>query len=142
VLFEVSTARRLEFAMNFRIPSWAEGASIFVNGKGVLEPVIPGRFATVRRQWKTGDRIELDLPLTKRLEPIDADHPKTVALLYGPLVLFAITNTPPLVTSRQLLAAKKTGQQNWQVETSTAALNMLPFTAISNEQYSTYLLVK
>ena len=60
----------------------------------------------------------------------------------GPLVLFAITNTPPLVTSRQLLAAKKTRQQNWQVETATAALNMLPFTAISNDHYSTYVLAR
>ncbi len=142
VQFEVTTPRRLEFTLNFRIPSWAEGASISVNGKQVLEPVIPGIFATVRREWKTGDQIELDLPLTKRLEPIDPRHPRTVALLCGPLVLFAIANTPPLVTSRQLLAARKTGQQNWQVETATAALNMLPFTAISNEQYSTYLLVK
>ena len=140
VQFEVTTPRRLEFALNFRIPSWAEGASISVNGKRVLELVIPGSFATVRREWRTGDQIELDLPLAKRLQPIDPRHPKTVALLCGPLVLFAIVDTPPLVTSRQLLAAKKTGQQNWQVETAAAALNMLPFTAISNEQYSTYLL--
>lgn len=142
VQFEVATPRRLEFALNFRIPSWAEGASMSVNGKRVREPVIPASFATVRREWKAGDQIELDLPLTKRLEPIDPRHPKTAALLCGPLVLFAITQTPPLVTSRQLLAAKKTAQQNWQVETATADLNMLPFTAISNEQYSTYLLVK
>ena len=113
-----------------------------VNGKRVLEPVIPGSFAIVRREWKTGDQIELDLPLRKRLEPIDPHHPKTVALLCGPLVLFAITDTVPLVTSRQLLAAKQTGQQNWKVETATAAMNMLPFTAISNEQYSTYLLAR
>jgi hypothetical protein len=56
--------------------------------------------------------------------------------------VFAVTSTPPVVTSRQLLAAKKTGLQNWQVETAAAPLNMLPFTAISDEQYSTYLLVR
>jgi DUF1680 family protein len=139
VQFEVTTSRPLEFALNFRIPSWAEGASLSVNGKRVLEPVIPGSFATVRRPWKTGDHIELDLPLVKRLQSIDSSHPKTVALLCGPLVLFAITGTPPVVTGQQLLAAKKTGQQNWQVETATVLLNMLPFTAIADEQYSTYL---
>ena len=128
--------------MNFRIPSWAEGASISVNGKRALEPVIPGHFATLRRRWKTGDRVEVDLKLTKRLEPIDAQHPNTVALLCGPLVLFAITEAAPVVSRQQLLSAKKIGEQKWQVETATARLNMLPFTAIWDEQYSTYLIVQ
>lgn len=139
VQFAVTTSRRSEFALNFRIPSWAEGASLSVNGKRVRDSVTPGSFATVRRSWKTGDHIELDLPLGTRLQSIDSSHPKTVALLCGPLALFAITDTQPVVTSGQLLAAKKTGQQNWQVETAAAPLNMLPFTAIADEQYSTYV---
>jgi DUF1680 family protein len=141
VEFEVTNSRPSEFALNFRIPSWAAGAAMSVNGKRVLEPVIPGSFATVRRSWKTGDHIELELPLMKRLQSINSSHPKTVALLVGPLVAFAIANKPPVVTSRQLLAARKTGQLNWQVETAAAPLTMLPFTAIADEQYSTYLLV-
>jgi hypothetical protein len=141
VQFEITASRRLEFALNFRIPSWAEGASISVNGKRIAESVNPGNFATVRRQWKTGDDIELDLPLTKRLESIDPRHPDTVALLCGPLVLFAITDKAPVVTRQQLLAAKKTGLQDWQVETAGTPLKMLPFTAIADEQYSTYLRV-
>jgi len=103
--------------------------------------VAPGSFATLQRTWKTGDRVKLDLPLAKRLEAIDPRHPNTVALLSGPLVLFAITEKPPKVTSLQLLAAKKTAGQSWQVETAAAPLTMLPFTAISDEQYSTYLVV-
>jgi hypothetical protein len=103
--------------------------------------VIPGEFVTIRRQWKAGDRIELDLPMKLRLEPIDRRHPQIVALLCGPLVLFAITKAPPNVTSRQLLAAKKTEEQKWQVETANGPMSMLPFTGITNEQYSTYLLV-
>jgi DUF1680 family protein len=110
-----------------------------LNGKRVPGAVTPGSFATLHRQWKTGDQVELDLPLVKRLQSIDSSHPKTVALLCGPLVLFAITGTPPVVTGQQLLAAKKTGQQSWRVETAAGPLNMLPFTAIADEQYSTYL---
>ena len=142
VQFEVTTSRPLEFTLNFRIPSWTQDASISVNGKRVPGSVAAGTFAELRRQWKAGDRIEVEMPLTKRLESIDPRHPKTVALLYGPLVLFAITDKPPVVTGRQLLAAKKTGPQNWQIETANAPLTMLPFTAISDEQYSTYLLIR
>jgi hypothetical protein len=139
VQFEVATSKKSEFAIHLRIPDWAEGASVAVNGKRATADVAPGKFVTVRRHWKTGDRIELDLPMRMRLEPIDAQHPQTVALLCGPLVLFAITKAPPNVTSRQLLAAKKTAEEEWQVETATGPMSMLPFTGIADQQYSTYL---
>ena len=141
IQFELTTSRPSEFAVNFRIPAWAEGSSISVNGKREPEPALPGTFATIQRPWKTGNRIEVELPLTKRLEPIDARHPKTVALLCGPLVLFAVTEAQPAVSGKQLLSAKNVGDQKWQVDTAAAPLTMLPFTAISDEPYSTYLLV-
>jgi len=137
--FEVKASRAAEFAVNLRIPAWAVGASLSVNGK--REAAEAGSFARVRRQWKTGDRIDLELPMTARLEAVDPQHPDTVALLIGPVVLFAITDTEPKVTRAQLLAAKRTGPQSWQVETVGGAMKMLPFTAIWEEQYSTYLRV-
>jgi DUF1680 family protein len=139
VRFDITVSRTTEFAIRLRIPIWAEGASIHVNGKALPAPVAVGKFATVRRSWKNGDRIELNLPLKMRLEAVDARHPQTVALLCGPQVLFAITDVPPVVTARQLLAARKSGPQSWQVETSVATMSMLPFTAIADQQYSTYL---
>ena len=141
VQFDLKISHPTEFALNLRIPAWAEGASISVNGKRLTETVVPGQFASVLRTWKKGDRVELDLPLAKRLEAIDPQHPKTVALLCGPLVLFAIGDAAPEVTSRQLLAAKKMTPQGWQVEAGRIPLKLLPFTAIAGEPYSTYLTV-
>ena len=141
VQMEVAASQPREFTLNLRIPAWARGASISVNGKRGMETVVPGSFAAISRIWKTGDRVELDLPLAKRLEPVDPRHPKTVALLSGPLVLFAIAGKPPVVTGQQLLAARQVGPQLWQVETASGAMNLLPFTAISDEQYSTYVVV-
>jgi DUF1680 family protein len=142
VKFDVAVSRTTEFAIHLRIPAWAEGASVFVNGRSVPASGAAGRFVTIRRPWKKGDRIEMDLPMRLRLEPIDGQHPQTVALLCGPLVLFAITDVPPTVTSRQLLAARKIGPQLWQVDTAVGKLSMLPFTAIADQQYSTYLNVQ
>jgi len=139
VEFELKTSKRVEFAVNLRIPAWAEGSSVSVNGK--REPASAASFARVQRKWKNGDRIELELPLTARLEAIDGEHPETVALLVGPVVLFAVTDAQPAVTRAQLLAARKNGTQSWQVEMADGAMKMLPFTAISDEQYSTYLRV-
>ena len=139
VQFDVKTSQARDFAVNFRIPAWAMGASISVNGRRLQAPATPGSFAAVHRQWKTGDRVELDLPMTTRLETVDPQHPQTVALLFGPLVLFAITDTQPSMTHADLLAAKRTGQRSWQVKTTGAPVKMLPFIDIGEEQYSTYL---
>jgi uncharacterized protein len=140
VQFQVKTSRPAAFRISFRIPAWAEGASISVNGKREIPRAAPGTFAAVYRAWKTGDSIELELPSKTRLEAADTQHPDTVALLCGPLVLFAITKTPPRVTRKDLLAAKREGEK-WQVETTDGTMTMLPFTAITDEQYSTYLRV-
>jgi hypothetical protein len=139
VQIEVKTSRPAEFAMNLRIPQWAEGASIGVNGK--REAASAGSFASVKRHWKNGDRIELELPLTKRLEAIDAQHPETVALLVGPIVLFAIMESQPKVTRAQLLAVKKMAPEIWHVTTASEVVKMMPFTAIEDQQYLTYLQV-
>jgi DUF1680 family protein len=137
--FEVKASRAAEFAVNLRIPAWAEGTSVSVNGK--RESVLAGTFVTVWREWKSGDRIELELPLKARLEALDSQHADTVALLVGPVVLFAITDSEPKVTRAQLQAAKKNGAQSWQVEAGSGTMKMLPFTGIEDEQYSTYLRV-
>jgi hypothetical protein len=139
VKFNLSVSKRSEFAIHLRIPSWAEGASIDVNGTPASTQVVAGKFATVHRSWKNGDLVEVNLPLKMRLEAIDSRHPEIVALLCGPQVLFAITDAPPTVTSRQLLAARKIGKQSWQVETSNGPMSMLPFTVIDGQQYSTYI---
>jgi hypothetical protein len=139
VQFEVSTSKPGEFAMHMRIPDWAEGATIAVNGKRIMaDAVVPGKFAAIRRSWKTGDQIDLELPMRLRLEPINEHHPETVALMSGSLVLFAMTDIAPGVTKQQLVAAKKTGSQKWEITAGNSKLDMLPFVAIKDEPYTTY----
>jgi hypothetical protein len=139
VQLEVTTSKPAKFVMNLRIPAWAEGATVSVNGKRVEEMVQPGMFFPLRRKWKTGNRIELELPLRLRLEPIGERHPQTVALLSGPLVLFAMTDVAPAVTGKDLLAAQKVGSQKWQARAGGGNLDLLPFTAIADQPYTTYL---
>jgi len=139
VEFEVKMSRAAAFAVTLRIPAWAEGASVSVNGK--RESAQAGSFARMHREWKDGDRIDVELPLTARLEAIDAQHPETVALLVGPLVLFAVMDSQPAATRAQLLAVKKNGAQSWQVETAGGVMKMMPFTAIEDQEYTTYLRV-
>ncbi|HLR93140.1 MAG TPA: beta-L-arabinofuranosidase domain-containing protein [Jiangellaceae bacterium] len=74
--------------LRLRIPSWAHGASMVING-GATRSVEPG-WAEETRQWKVDDRIELVLPRTPRFS---WPHPRIdsvrgcVAVERGPLVL-------------------------------------------------------
>ncbi|HVJ07652.1 MAG TPA: beta-L-arabinofuranosidase domain-containing protein [Acidisarcina sp.] len=142
IAMNLRLSRPSEFALRLRIPAWstsAEGATIRVNGSRLSAPVRSG-FATLRRRWRDGDRIALDLALPMRLEAIDAKHPGTVALVRGPLVLFAVTEGTPRITRQQLLAAQRVpGQDAWQAEAASGGLRLLPFTAIGEERYTTYL---
>jgi len=139
VEFEVTSSHPREFGVSLRIPAWAEAATISINGKPAEMDIAPGSFVAIRRVWGNGDRVGLELPLTKRLEAIDGRQADTVALLSGPLVLFAITDVAPKVTREQLLAATKSGERSWRVATAGAPVKMLPFTSIADEAYSTYL---
>ena len=141
VQFNLKTSQVRDFTLRFRIPAWATGASISVNGRRLQAPATPGTFVAVHRQWRNGDRIELDLPMTMRLEPVDPQHPQTVALVFGTLVLFAITDTQPVLTRAELLGAKRIDQRTWQLGAAGTRIKMLPFTDIAEEQYSTYLRV-
>ena len=141
VPFRVNVSHAARFDLNFRIPAWANGASISVNGSRLPVEPVPGTFANVNREWKTGDRIELDLPMTARVQPFDPSHRQTVALQFGPLVLFAVTEASPSLSPSELMAAKRTGLRSWEVKTSGQKLKFVPFTELRDEQYATYLKV-
>jgi hypothetical protein len=141
---QIRASRPTNFALRLRIPEWAGDRGILrVNGKSVSIRVSGATFATLRRTWKDGDRVELELPLPIRLEAVDKLHPDTVAVVRGPLVLFALTDKAPQVTRPQLLAVRQTmpGSEEFLVDTGTSSLRLRPFTAIQDEPYSAYLKV-
>ncbi len=145
VVFTVTASRSAEQTFYFRIPEWADGASISVNGTRQKGLAVPGQFAAIHREWKTGDQIELDLPLRMRLEPIDDRHTDTVALLRGPLVLMAVKREhdepQPRVTRELLLSARRMSERQWQFSAPGGGITLLPFTSVGDRPYTTYLRV-
>ena len=129
--------------VHFRIPAWTRGASLTVNGQRWNGSVTPGQFAAVKRTWKDGDRVELELPLVASLEAIDSQHPNTVAVMRGPLVLFALkplqTSQMPSFGRNALLNLQRISQREWQVRSGDATYRLVPFTEVGSEPYTTYL---
>jgi uncharacterized protein len=143
VTFTLTSSAPAELTLYFRIPAWAAGASLFVNGMRQKELAVPGTFARLRREWKIGDRVELELPLKIRLEAIDAQHTDTVALLRGPLVLMAVKNEQegpvPKAKREELLAARRVSERQWLVNSTNGPVKMLPFTSMGDLPYATYV---
>jgi hypothetical protein len=138
VEFRVKSSRPATFAIYLRIPAWSDAPRIAVNGRVALLDVRKG-FAVVRRTWKSGDVIELELPSKLRVEAIDAEHPDIVALMYGPLVLFAKTEEQPALTRKQVLGARRNGGSEWVIDTDQEPLRLTPFTEVGDAAYMTYL---
>ena len=105
VRISLSPAPLTEFTLHLRIPSWAEGYSLWVNGQTVDPAPQPGRskleqpasgyapqgayYVPISRAWSPGDVVEMEfaMPIVARRA-----HPKVksvqgrVALTRGPLV--------------------------------------------------------
>ena len=129
------------FALRLRIPAWARPGEVrvSVNGKRIPAPMQNG-FLRLQRRWRNGDRIQLELELPVLLQPIDPDHPNTVAVVRGPLVLFAVGDKPSSISREQLLAAeRRSDEADWRVEASSGVVLLRPFSSINGEPYRTYL---
>jgi hypothetical protein len=77
----------VELALRIRIPYWAtRGEAVKVNGKPLRVEASPSSYLEIRRTWKDGDRVDLDLPMSLHAQPMPDDK-TLMAFLYGPLVL-------------------------------------------------------
>ncbi len=156
IRFRVQVSRPTKFALRLRVPEFAGGgASLRVNGRDapvVVErdffSLFRGGFTSLERTWRDGDTVILHLPLTMRLEELAANgtpHPEVVALLRGPLVLFAprgVGETGYVVFKGDaLLKAEQTGPAEWQAESTTGLRRFVPFTGVGERTYSTYVVL-
>jgi DUF1680 family protein len=83
----IRCAKPAAFALRLRHPAWARrGLRVTVNGAPVDHGAAPGSFAAVSRTWQDGDRVEMTVPMSLRLEPMP-DNPARAALFYGPVIL-------------------------------------------------------
>jgi len=90
IAFGLTLEQSTRFALSMRIPEWAEGATLSVNGVmlDLAAHVVDG-YARIDRDWVDGDRVALYLPLALRPQyanPKVRQDAGRVALMRGPLV--------------------------------------------------------
>jgi DUF1680 family protein len=88
VQLTITPADAHEFTIRVRIPWWADGASVAVNGK-VQSGANAGEYLAVRRNWKPGDTVRLSLPMSTEVvaaNPRVTENRGRVAVRRGPII--------------------------------------------------------
>ncbi len=141
----VEASAPTEFTIYVRVPGWLRSPAEFtVNGKTLSVDAQPGSFAAIRRRWQANDAIQVRLPFPLRLEPIDEEHPDTVALMWGPLMLVALDS--PLEIPRKSVSAASQGLKpsahaplTFDLPRTQGTQHFVPFYRVQDEVYTTYV---
>jgi len=83
----ISADTPVRLAIKVRYPSWASsGITVLVNGQRQAIAGKPGSYVSIDRQWRSGDTVQVQLPMSLHMEALP-DDPHIQALMYGPIVL-------------------------------------------------------
>jgi DUF1680 family protein len=137
-----------KFALHVRRPHWSQGPlTATVNGERVAVKSERQRYATIDREWRDGDLVELKLPLSLRTEAMP-DNPNRIAAFYGPILLAGDLGqrdeaVPVLVTEGKPLASWLAGGDQ-PLKFHTAGVGkpvdvaMAPFYQTYDRRYTVY----
>jgi DUF1680 family protein len=94
----IELAKGIKTSIHIRYPSWAtNGAFVKINGKKVSVVQKPGSYIALNRVWKSGDKIEINFPMSLRIIPTN-DDPNKAAIAFGPIVLAAPMGTEAMIS--------------------------------------------
>ena len=86
VKLTVGTDGAVTFPLYLRVPAWAAGSSVSVNGEPQAIAEAAGKYIRLERQWSDGDVVELTLPMTVSSQ-VWQQNKASVSVNYGPLTL-------------------------------------------------------
>ena len=83
---EVITSKEVEFELKLRIPYWSERTLIKVNDR-LDSAVSPGRYFSVSKNWKDGDKIRITLDMSLRYLAGEKEQEGKYSIYRGPILL-------------------------------------------------------
>jgi DUF1680 family protein len=73
--------------LKLRVPAWVQkGFVVRINGHRQHVNARPGSYVSIRRTWRRGDRVDIAMPFSIRVERA-IDRPDTQAIFWGPILL-------------------------------------------------------
>jgi hypothetical protein len=99
ITFTVDAAPSKPTALKVRVPYWAtKGMTVAINGQPVTGEATLSTYFVVSHDWKAGDVVTVDIPMTLHIDQA-LDDKQVQAAMYGPLVLAVRQGTEGLTTS-------------------------------------------
>ncbi|MHB0956761.1 MAG: beta-L-arabinofuranosidase domain-containing protein [Pirellulaceae bacterium] len=146
-----------EFTLHVRHPYWAiRGLTISVNEQPVEVGTTASSYASIRRTWKNGDRIQVTFLMSLRTEAMP-DNPNRIAMFFGPTLLAAVLGpvddpaadtpsyVPVLITDGKPVEEWVKSVDAESAEFATVGVGkprdvtLVPFHSLHDRRYSVYL---
>lgn len=89
VLLSVDPSEPINAPIKIRIPAWCKSYDILINGDNVKNPVVENGYAVLGREWKIGDKIDLNLHMPVEVVAADPRVEENIgkrAIQCGPIV--------------------------------------------------------
>ena len=95
IRMEIGIDKAENFSIDLRIPGWSKKNRLTLNGTPLDTYLLSGTYASIQREWKNGDVLELELDMRGRVieAPSGLDDE---AIARGPIVLAFDTRLVPI----------------------------------------------
>lgn len=149
--FSVKCDKPVRFTLSLRVPEWAKGVELEVNGKNTAAPVKDG-WLDITSDWQN-DSVQVFFPSELRAETL-SDMPELMSVVDGPIVLAGITGSDCGITGADKLNEQfmpqmehtygtfPWRQNSWRTRNQPQSVMFRPLYEVTDEEYTVYFTKK
>lgn len=149
--FSVKCDKPVRFTLSLRVPEWAKGVVLEVNGKNTAAPVKDG-WLDITADWQN-DSVQVFFPSELRAETLP-DMPELMSVVDGPIVLAGITSSDCGITGADKLNEQFMPQRehtygtfpwrqnSWRTRNQPQSVMFRPLYEVTDEEYTVYFTKK
>ncbi|WP_254450480.1 beta-L-arabinofuranosidase domain-containing protein [Cohnella herbarum] len=146
---KVTCEKDSEFTLKLRLPWWVKGQPLIsVNGVPLSGSFRPSTFIEIRRTWRTGDTLNIELPKALTTEPFPG-LPDRVAFMDGPIVLAGLVDEERRLRGNAeepdtLLIPDRERNHSWwnpgyyRTTNQERGIRFIPLYEVKDEAYTVY----
>lgn len=149
--FSVKCDKPVRFTLSLRVPEWAKGVKLEVNGKNTAAPVKDG-WLDITADWQN-DSVQVFFPSELRAETLP-DMPELMSVVDGPIVLAGIIGSDCGITGADKLNEQFMPQRehtygtfpwrqnSWRTRNQPQSVMFRPLYEVTEEEYTVYFTKK
>ena len=149
--FSVKCDKPVRFTLSLRVPEWAKGVELEVNGKNTAAPVKDG-WLDITADWQN-DSVQVFFPSELRAETLP-DMPELMSVVDGPIVLAGIIGSDCGINGADKLNEQFMPQRehtygtfpwrqnSWRTRNQPQSVMFRPLYEVTDEEYTVYFTKK